>query len=134
MKALSLHQPYASLVGHGLKTVETRRWSTRHRGELLICASKAGNASDGLARGVAVCIVRVVDCRPMTDADAEPACIERYPGAWAWVLEHVRPVPPVPIRGGRRLFNVDWPAELARWRPTSSRNDHRAVGGPARSQ
>lgn len=39
MKAISLMQPWASLVTHGVKTVETRSWSTKHRGELLIHAS-----------------------------------------------------------------------------------------------
>jgi hypothetical protein len=38
--ALSLKQPWAALVVHGLKTVEIRRWPTRHRGILLIHASQ----------------------------------------------------------------------------------------------
>lgn len=44
MKAISLLQPWASLVVMGLKKIETRSWSTKHRGELLIHASsgKAG--------------------------------------------------------------------------------------------
>lgn len=39
MKALTLYQPWASLVAKGLKTVETRSWATRHRGLLAIHAS-----------------------------------------------------------------------------------------------
>lgn len=44
MQALSLMQPWASLVVMGIKTIETRRWQTGHRGPLLIHASqrKAG--------------------------------------------------------------------------------------------
>ena len=44
MKVLSLLQPWATLVVIGVKQVETRSWSTDHRGELLIHAStgKAG--------------------------------------------------------------------------------------------
>lgn len=38
MKALTLHQPWASLVARGVKTIETRSWSTRHRGPLAIHA------------------------------------------------------------------------------------------------
>ncbi len=38
MKAISLHQPYASLVG--IKKTETRSWSTSYRGPLAICAAK----------------------------------------------------------------------------------------------
>ena len=39
MKALSLLQPYASLIALGYKRYETRSWSTTYRGPLLIHAS-----------------------------------------------------------------------------------------------
>lgn len=35
-KALTLHQPWASLVAIGAKTIETRSWATPYRGELWI--------------------------------------------------------------------------------------------------
>jgi len=38
MKALSLWQPWASLVALGEKRVETREWSTKHRGLIAIHA------------------------------------------------------------------------------------------------
>lgn len=40
MKALSLTQPWASLVVAGAKKLETRSWPTYYRGPLLIHASK----------------------------------------------------------------------------------------------
>lgn len=40
MKVISLLQPWASLVVLGHKKIETRSWNTKHRGELLIHASK----------------------------------------------------------------------------------------------
>jgi hypothetical protein len=40
MKALSLLQPWASLVALGAKQIETRSWSTNYRGPLAIAASK----------------------------------------------------------------------------------------------
>jgi ASCH domain len=40
VQALSLHQPWASLVALGVKKIETRSWSTRYRGPLLIHAAK----------------------------------------------------------------------------------------------
>lgn len=40
MKAISILQPWASLVATGLKTIETRSWSTNYRGQLAIHASK----------------------------------------------------------------------------------------------
>lgn len=41
MKAISLLQPWASLYAHGFKLIETRSWNTKHRGPLLIHASKS---------------------------------------------------------------------------------------------
>lgn len=43
MKALSLWQPWASLIVNGSKSVETRSWSTSYRGPLLIHAAKQWN-------------------------------------------------------------------------------------------
>jgi len=40
MKALTLTQPWATLVAIGAKTIETRNWSTDYRGELAIHAAK----------------------------------------------------------------------------------------------
>lgn len=40
MKALSLWQPWASLLAAGVKRYETRSWSTMHRGILVIHAAK----------------------------------------------------------------------------------------------
>src|SRR5215208_4091525 len=37
--ALSLKQPWAALLVSGRKTIEVRRWTTQHRGELLIHAA-----------------------------------------------------------------------------------------------
>ena len=42
IKALSLWQPWASLVALGVKRYETRSWATNYRGPLLICAAKGG--------------------------------------------------------------------------------------------
>lgn len=38
MKALTIRQPWASLIAAGVKTIETRSWSTRYRGPLAIHA------------------------------------------------------------------------------------------------
>lgn len=42
MKAISLWQPYASLMQTGAKRIETRSWETKYRGKLLICSAKGG--------------------------------------------------------------------------------------------
>ena len=40
MRALTLTQPWASLVAVGAKRIETRNWSTSYRGKLAIHAAK----------------------------------------------------------------------------------------------
>lgn len=42
VKAISLWEPWASLVRTGAKTWETRGWRTHYRGELLICSASGG--------------------------------------------------------------------------------------------
>jgi hypothetical protein len=45
MKALTLHQPWASAIAEGIKAVETRSWATSYRGPLAIHAGKRMPAS-----------------------------------------------------------------------------------------
>ena len=40
MRALTIRQPWASLIAAGMKTIETRSWSTKYRGPLAIHAGK----------------------------------------------------------------------------------------------
>jgi hypothetical protein len=40
MKAITLWQPWATLLAVGCKHMETRSWPTKYRGEILIHASK----------------------------------------------------------------------------------------------
>lgn len=119
MKAITLHQPWASLIATGVKTIETRRWRTSYRGDLLICAGKKP-LSPFLARcapqyldfplGVALCIVELYDVRtlPLDDAAGwRAAACDPYPDAWAWMIRNVRRIEPVPVTGQRMLFDVD---------------------------
>lgn len=46
VKALSLHQPWASAIALGTKRIETRHWSTNYRGPLLIHAAKTRESLD----------------------------------------------------------------------------------------
>jgi hypothetical protein len=109
MKALSVKQPWASLIATGRKTVELRSWSTTHRGPLLICASRSP-AYDDLPTGAALAIVEVVDCRPATLDDAGAACAVPPAGYFAWVLGSVIPLSvPFPVVGKCKFFNVALP-------------------------
>lgn len=44
MKALTLHQPHASLVALLVKSIETRSWATKYRGPLAIHAGRSESA------------------------------------------------------------------------------------------
>lgn len=88
MKALTLHQPWATLVALGLKEYETRSWAMKHRGPLAIHAARFLDepAFDSLAArfpdlfsrpelahaalplGAVLCTVNVMACWPTRTA------------------------------------------------------------------
>ena len=97
MKALSLRQPWASLIADGRKTIETRTWRTHYRGPLAIHAS--ARPYEDLPTGGIVAVAWLYDCRPMIADDEAQACIALYDGAYAWLLADVQPVPLIPCKG-----------------------------------
>ena len=107
--ALSLKQPWLNYIRDGKKTIETRKWSTTYRGELLLCASKKPAIEP---YGCAVLLVDLVDVRPMTDADWPAAYIDPYPRAYGWHLANIRRVNPVPVKGMLNIFTVDLDLKL----------------------
>ena len=64
MKAISLWQPWASLMAIGEKVVETRSWPTLHRGPLVICSTKSWNR-DVLAQ------LHAAHLKPICDDDSD---------------------------------------------------------------
>lgn len=111
MKALSVRQPWASMILHGQKTIEVRSWPTSHRGDLLICVSKRPHGD--LPIGVALCVVNIVDCRAMTETDKTVACCDYSSGDFAWVIGSVKSVTPFAVSGRLGLFDVSMPVPKA---------------------
>ena len=107
IKALSLHQPWAEMIARREKSIETRTWSTRHRGNLLICSTVRPCDTPGVYYGSAVALVKLLDCRPMTESDEAGACCKVYDRAFSWVLGNLRRIVPFPVRGRHRLFDVE---------------------------
>ena len=115
MKALSIRQPWASLVAFGLKTVECRTWKTSYRGPLLICSSKGDfELEDGLITpgGMALGVVELVDIAPMVKADLENAfLLEEWEAdalkGYAWHVRRLYEIKPFPIKGKLNIYNVD---------------------------
>jgi hypothetical protein len=114
MKALTLKDysetPYATWVEQGLKTLETRTYPTKHRGDLLITCSAS---SKTLNAGRAVCVVEVVDCYPMTKEHEQAACCELYPRAWCWELKNLRQLSrKFRVKGQLQIFEVELPSDV----------------------
>ncbi len=131
MKAISLYQPWASLMAYELKKVETRPKKISYRGPLLIQAAKRpmdiiheqairdfeeiGVDWENLPYGCLVCKVYLVLCEPteyMLDlSDRESSHGDYTPGRKAWITNFIKRFEtPIPYRGYPWPFNV--PDEL----------------------
>lgn len=114
-RAISIKQPWATLIASGRKTIEVRTWRTHYRGPLVLVASKAPDVAAckahdldprELAAGVTVALVDLVDVRRGRPNDAAAACISAR-GAWAWMLANVRRLQPVRMKGKLSLFWIE---------------------------
>lgn len=138
MKALTIIEPWASLIVFGHKRFETRSWSTRYRGPLAIHASKntrfvryhweyaSAHRMNLFFRGYRSvrdfhygCVVGVADLvevHPTADlpvTEAERRFGDFSSDRYAWELTNVRRVGlPVAARGQRMLWNL--PAHVER--------------------
>ncbi len=127
MKALSLTQPWASLVAAGMKRVETRSWRVHYRGPVAIHAAASfpsqareicatGHFAEALCdllplpTGAVVAIVSLRGCRTtegiVGELDERELAFGDYaPGRWAWLLADVAPLPhPIAAKGSRGLW------------------------------
>lgn len=104
MKAISLKQPYANWVASGKKTIETRKWTTKYRGDLLICSSRNPKIEP---YGKALCIVELYDIKLMNKTHEKNACIKLYPRANAWFLRNLRKIKPFSVKGQLGIYEVE---------------------------
>lgn len=137
MKALSLYQPWATLMAIGSKQIETRHWSTKYRGPLAIHAAKKIIPGFGqlchtepfksaLSRvgydemecfefGKVVAIVDLFAVEPTDglacDIPPSECSFGNYEaGRFAWLTKGVRKFPEaIPLIGRQGLFN--WAVE-----------------------
>ena len=109
MKALTIHQPWASLIIAGIKDVENRKKRTNHRGRLVIHTGlgideggmeQYGHLLDDFPNGAILGEVILVDC--VNNSRSRWA----IPGYWHWVLADPRPRKRlVWVRGYQGLWN-----------------------------
>lgn len=101
--AITVHQPAASWIAQGYKRIEVRTQYTEYRGPLLINASKTKHGDH--PTGCTLCIVDLVDVRPMSAEEEEDAmCIWSDDREYAWVFERPRPIKAYSVEGRRGLY------------------------------
>lgn len=133
MKAISVLQPWASLIACGAKQYETRSWFIKYRGMLAIHAGKRfeplqvgfceqepfKTVLEGAGLGVnvplggIVAVVKLVEVHKTTPefvkglSKREQAFGDYGPGRFAWRLEVVKAFKkPIPMNGAQGLFEV----------------------------
>lgn len=156
MKAITILQPWASLIPRGAKKIETRSWPTKYRGPIAIHAgkqwemyrreityrepfhsalwpnmSKEELALNGYGRtkllpvGAVIAIADLADCLQVSAVFNEPITGNPFAailedgtnvsgnefifgdysiGRYAWILENVHAIKPVPAKGMQRLW------------------------------
>lgn len=107
MKAISIKQPWASLIASGEKTLEIRSWQTKVRGDVLLCSS-ANPKIKGLLSGYALAVAEIVDRRPFMRKDAKLACCGYEPGLYAWELTNIRKIKAFPVKGKLGFFHIEF--------------------------
>lgn len=133
-KAITLWQPWATLVAIGAKQFETRSWMTCHRGPLVIHAARRFTSAERawcreepfksvlwdagcpepesllVTLGKALCVVEVTAMYNTSDvkgiSEQERAFGDYEPGRFAWSLKNPRSFEPVPMRGRQGLWTL----------------------------
>lgn len=115
MKVLTIQEPYATFIMHGMKKIETRSWKTKYRGEIYIHAGKSKKflkrihnnkvlkllENIGLNYGNIICKAELIDCVYMTkdfidkvktENNYEYILGEYAVGRYAWILQNVQEI------------------------------------------
>lgn len=141
--ALSINQPWASLIAFGLKDIENRDWPTNFRGEFLIHAGlkrdndtqddvDAGihpltgypleNIPASFDRGGIVGVAEIVDCVSQSDSPW-------FVGQYGFVIRNARPITLIPCVGALGFFRPDF-TKLYKPKPEKIRQPKAAAPVP----
>ena len=116
MRVLTIREPWASLIGQGLKKIETRSWPTSYRGTLYIHAGKNiipkkdERRNKGLEYlkggslhyGEIFIRCQLTDCIPINYF-----CGNYKIGRYAWIIEDVSYISPIPATGHLSIWKYD---------------------------
>lgn len=134
MKALTIWQPWASLLAMGLKKYETRSWKTNHRGPMAIHAAKKPikEVEKFLLPEAYIEIMKLLENKPLKDMPT--SCIvgigklaechlideefikklspiekllgDYTPGRYAWEFKEMKPLSlPLAAKGSQGIWN-----------------------------
>lgn len=124
MKAITIKQPFASLIVEGLKEYEFRTWKTNYRGEILIHAGKNVDA-EAMKRfenfpleyptGCIIAKATLTDCVPVDDNFREELRGKNAQVYWGttehaewngygFKLENIQTIAPISISGKLGLW------------------------------
>lgn len=159
MRAITVTQPWASLIALGHKRVETRSWSAAYRGPIAIHASAAMPSWAveyhhevvkrldvnlelwAYPRGQVVAVAEMIGCAPVEDLYPEITAVERLlgdysAGRYGFILANVRAITPEPAKG--KLGFWFWEPQREENRhfgshPEANPHHPRAAGGVDRS-
>lgn len=123
MKALSIKQPWASLIVDGHKPLENRSWNTKFRGEFYIHASKKFdrkgyqwvrdnfpnidispmymNSGGIVGKATLINVVHESEERLLTEKDKP-----WFFGEYGFILDNAKPLPFAPYKGQLGFFEV----------------------------
>ena len=148
MKAITLHQPWASLIACGAKVIETRSWQPSkdligqriaiHAGKKIVHipnhlypdynvavrAHLSADWPDQLPTGAIVAIATLTKAHQILNTNDLPIGDELLFGEygylrWMWFLSDVRTIePPIETRGYQGLWNWDPPDDISIDEPT----------------
>lgn len=118
MKALSLWQPWASLIADKRKPWETRGWEISYRGPLAIHAAKKvireaciefGYDPKTIPTGAVLCTATLADCVQFPSPMAVPDPYGDFtPGRYGFLLKDIEVLAkPIPAIGHQGLWNFD---------------------------
>lgn len=127
MKAITIKQPFASLIAAGIKEYEFRTWKTKYRGEILIHAGKGIDKKAmkkfecyGLdyPSGAIIARVNLTDCVTVVDEfrkvlkgknELVYSSIVKHTewNGYGFKLENVAKIDPIPAKGKLSIWEYD---------------------------
>lgn len=113
--ALSIKQPYASMMRNGDKTIDLQKKYTPFRGDVLICSS-----NDREHNGTSIALAELYDIKKISELTesekqkvmAQEYVFKQYEDSYAYIFKRVRPVIEFPIIGKSGIWQLIYDKNL----------------------